>query len=53
MWICLYCVENDINLLFDLWQMAAILAFTDNAMFKVISDHTTIHMLDRAYLKAP
>ena len=34
--MCLYCVKNDINLFFDLGQIAAILNFTHNAMFKVI-----------------
>ena len=39
--ICLYYVENDMNLLLDLGQMAAILDFIHNAMSKVIADHTT------------
>ena len=39
--ICLYYVENDMKLLPDLEQMAAILDFTHNAMSNVIADHTT------------
>ena len=41
--IFLYYFENDMNLLLDLEQMAAILDFfTHNAMSKIFSDNTTV-----------
>ena len=40
--ICFYSVENYVNLLFDLEQIAAILNFTHNPMSKVLYCQTTM-----------
>ena len=40
--ICFYSVEYDLNVLFDLAEIAAIFDFTHNAMSNVLSGHTTI-----------
>ena len=42
LWLCFYSVKNDINSLFYLAQMAAILDFIHNAMSKVLSYYITM-----------
>ena len=46
--ICLYYVENDINLLFDLEKMAAILDFLPT-MSKIFSDNATVSGILKPY----
>ena len=42
LWFCFYFIKKYINLLFHLAQIAAILDFITNAMYKVLSDYITM-----------